>query len=114
MGIAENEIEICEQAKNLLDWRGNTQDKRANVLVRQAALCKLHNYPTNDIGFLRSKNGSYEAIMDDGFLRHMPKWVERLTQFYGVERAKAELIHKKIRFVEDITDKNCPRLRVRF
>jgi hypothetical protein len=113
MGFTKNDIEIHEKVKDLQDYRGNLQGKQANIIVRQRALQKLYNFPTNDIGFVRNPDGSYGAILDDGYIEHLPKFMTQVTQFYGVERAKAELRRKRISFVEDMTDKNCPRLRVK-
>lgn len=114
LGFTENEIEVnVKNPIDLKDYMGGLQNKKANVVVRQDALRKKFNYPTNDIGFLCRTDGQFEAIMDDGYLKHQPKFMTQLTQFYGVEKAKAELRKRKIGFVEDMTDKNCPRLRVK-
>jgi hypothetical protein len=77
-------VEVHDQPGQLFGYQGDLRPERADVIVR-----RKHIGPaSNDLGFARQEDGSFEAIIS-GFdaHRHDTQWLDRLTQAYGYAAA---------------------------
>lgn len=73
--------EVHDSAQNLIGWHGDTREQKANIIVRR----KHINSASNDIGFLKKSDGSYEMIISefDKSATHSKKFTQELAQLYG-------------------------------
>src|SRR6185369_13789449 len=80
-----NEVEVHENPQQLIDYRGNkttyldkTGDK-AHIIVRR----KFVGGAANDLGFKKSEDGSYSAIVSEyDSSRHNTAWFNKLRGHY--------------------------------
>ena len=70
--------EVHGQPQQLFGYQGDRRPERAEVIVRREHIGSA----SNDIGFARQADGSFEAIGFDAH-RHDAHWLDRLTQSYG-------------------------------
>jgi len=61
IGFAESEIEIDEEAVHLYGYQGDRREQKANVIIRK----KNVGGSSNDIGFIKKDDGTYEAIISE-------------------------------------------------
>jgi len=61
IGFAESEIEIHEEAVHLYGYQGDRREQKANVIIRK----KNVGGSSNDIGFIKKDDGTYEAIISE-------------------------------------------------
>ncbi|MEM4250936.1 MAG: DUF1257 domain-containing protein [Candidatus Bathyarchaeia archaeon] len=107
-------VESYNTAESLFGYKGDRRPQRAHVIIR-----RRHVGPAaNDIGFERQADGTFHAHISEfdtsqGYNRD---WLNKLTAYYGVEKAKMELDAKGLKYVESVdkTNNNCPRLEVFF
>jgi hypothetical protein len=103
-----------EKGMFMTDYFGGKSDILANIVVPRST-AKSHA----DIGFVLENDGTYSIHVDDydKQKQHNGKfgaeWQRKLCTYYGVERTKIELDKKKLRYVEDLDEKERPRIRVR-
>jgi len=73
------DVEVHETPARLHGWGGAT--RHAEVIVRRGSLPQSS---LSDLGFARTADGSFEAIMDSS-LEHRfgSQWLPKLTQAYG-------------------------------
>jgi len=73
-------VELHATPQTLYGYQGDRRPERAEVVVRRE-----HVGPySNDIGFARQADGSFEAIISDYDRRqHDERWLSRVTQAYG-------------------------------
>lgn len=58
IGFKKEEIEVHEEAQHLYGFQNDKRPEKANVILRR----KYVGGASNDIGFLRKKDGTYEFI----------------------------------------------------
>ena len=82
------EVETRETAQHLYGYQGDMRPQTAEVIVRR----KYVGHASNDIGFKRQTDGTFEAIIS-GYdrRRYSQKWLDRLTQRYAYHVARAKL-----------------------
>jgi hypothetical protein len=81
-----NQVEVHEDAQNLVGYHGDTRAEKANVIVRR----KFVGSAANDIGFVKNPDGRFSAIIsqyDSG--KHNTKWLDGLKKNY-TERTTAK------------------------
>lgn len=61
MGFDESHIEVHEEAQHLYGYRGDKREQKANIIIRR----KHVGGSSNDIGFLKKEDGTYEAIISE-------------------------------------------------
>lgn len=59
MGFEESQIERHEQAQPLYGYHGDKRKQKSNVIIRRQHV----GGASNDIGFLKKEDGTYEAII---------------------------------------------------
>ena len=82
MNLKPEQIEIHEEAQNLYDYTGTMRPQKANIIIRRQYV----GLASNDMGFVRQPNGTYDIIVDDfSRSRHQydQKWVGKLKQLYN-------------------------------
>jgi hypothetical protein len=75
-----NNVEVHDEAQNLVGYHGDTRPEKANVIVRR----KFVGAAANDIGFVKTPDGRYSAIIsqfDSG--KHNTKWLTDLKKNYA-------------------------------
>jgi hypothetical protein len=96
-------VEIHDTPQTLYGYRGDRRAEKAEVIVRR----KYVGQASNDIGFRRTDDGSFEAIIsafDRG--KHSRAWLERLTQRYAYHVARAKLQEQGFDLVSEETAKD--------
>lgn len=73
--------EVHDSPQNLVGWHGDKRKQKANIIVRR----KDVGSASNDVGFLRKSDGSYEMIISefDKHASHSKKFTQDLLQLYG-------------------------------
>lgn len=74
------EVEQHDEPRVLYGYRGDARPERAEVIVRR----KHIGAASNDIGFARQQDGSFQAIVSAyDRRRYDDAWLRRLGQAYG-------------------------------
>ena len=94
----------------MTDYFGNRSNISADIVVSRSK-AKSHA----DLGFIRERDGTFSIHIDDYDKKFGAgsAWQRKLLTYYGVERTKIELDKKKLSYVEDLDEKERPRIRVR-
>jgi hypothetical protein len=75
------DVEVHGTAQPLHDWIGRPTDVLANVIVRRKSI----GASSDDLGFARNENGTYDALISDIHLfRFDRKWIQDLALRCGV------------------------------
>lgn len=87
--VGFTKVEVHESAQHLYGYMGDKRPQTAEIIIRR----KFVGVASNDIGFKRQEDGSFEAVIsafDRG--KYSNEWLNRLTQRYAyhVTRAKLE------------------------
>jgi hypothetical protein len=81
MGYAD--VEIHEEAVNLIGYHADVRPERANVIVRRRYI----GTAANDLGFVREADGTYSAIVSDyDSHKHGAAWMTGLKKAYTEKR----------------------------
>jgi hypothetical protein len=77
------DVEVHEEAVNLIGYHGDTRPEKANVIVRR----KHIGTAANDLGFVKEADGTYSAIVSDYDSRkHGAVWMTGLKKAYTEKR----------------------------
>jgi hypothetical protein len=76
--------EVHDQPQHLYGWHGDKRQQMAHIIVRRSDI----NSASNDIGFLRKADGTYEMIISEFDMHsgHSKKFTQDLLQLYGKHR----------------------------
>jgi hypothetical protein len=78
--VGLTKVERHAQAQALVGYRGDQRAQKAEIIVRRKHIGRL----SNDLGFARQADGSYEAIISDFDRRRFDQaWLDRLAHAYG-------------------------------
>jgi len=84
-GYPKECIEINETAQHLYGYHGDKRTDTAEIIIRRNNVNKyMSGGASNDIGFKRSADGTYSAIIsqyDSG--KHNAKWMAKLKTAYA-------------------------------
>lgn len=81
-GKWKGKLEIHEKAVALYGYGGDARPEKANIIIRR----KDVGSSSNDIGFVKREDGSYEAIISDYDSRvHNSNWLKKLQREYSKE-----------------------------
>ncbi|MFI5914131.1 DUF1257 domain-containing protein [Dactylosporangium sp. NPDC051541] len=79
-GVGYPGAEVHDAPQVLFGYQGDARPETAEVIVRRAQIGDA----SNDIGFRRADDGTFEAIISDfDRHRHGEPWLRQLTQQYG-------------------------------
>lgn len=86
-GKWKNAVEVCDTPKNLIGYHGDTREQKADIIIRRGNISSA----SNDIGFVRQKDGTYQAIVSDydRGMGYNSEWLDRLSQQYSFEVVKS-------------------------
>jgi hypothetical protein len=102
MGFNENEIEFHEIASQLIDFQGrpthytDVNGDKAEIVIRRTAINRvITGGASNDLGFKRNADGSFDALISAyDSSRINAQWLGKLTGTYAriaiVEKAKKQ------------------------
>jgi len=96
--LGYNKVEVHEEAQHLRGFMGDKRKQTAEVVIRKKHVGRM----SNDIGFKRRENNTYEAIIsayDRG--RHNNKWLKKLTQRYAYHVACDKLAEQGFDMVSE-------------
>jgi len=89
-------VEVHESPQPIRGYGGQT--RRAEIIIRGIG------YYTGDVGFRRTKDGRFEAVLDQDDEHQLGRdWRNRLLQRYGRHVAVAKLEKKGFRVVREET-----------
>jgi uncharacterized protein DUF1257 len=78
--IGFREVEVHDQPQTLHGFQGDSRPERAEVIIRRRYIGKH----SNDIGFVRQPDGSFEAIVSEfDRRRYGEAWLSELTRSYS-------------------------------
>ena len=81
-------VERHDTPQSLQGYRGDWRSQQAHLIIRR----KYVGAASNDIGFLRSDDGSFDAIISEYDRRkYSPQWLDGLTQRYAYHVTRARL-----------------------
>jgi hypothetical protein len=92
------QVEVYATAQRLVGIGGDAREQTAEVIIRRKHLGWL----SNDFGFKRGSDGSFEAIISDYDQRWCTQdWLDRLLQRYAYHVARAKLEEKGFALVSE-------------
>jgi hypothetical protein len=78
--VGHPDVEVHDQPQTLYGYRGDARPEKAEVIVRR----KHIGAASNDIGFARQPDGSFEAIISEyDRSRYNAAWLAKLTHSYS-------------------------------
>jgi hypothetical protein len=78
--VGFKQVEVHDTAKHLYGYLGDVRSQSAEVIIRRQHIGSA----SNDIGFKRQLDGSFEAIISEYDRRqYSQQWINRVTQRYG-------------------------------
>lgn len=87
-GKWKNCVEVHDEPDNLVGYHGDKREQKAHIIIRR----KDVGSASNDIGFVRQKDGTYQAVISDydkNSLGYNQEWLDKLSQLYSVEVIKS-------------------------
>lgn len=77
MGFSE--VQLHETAKHLTGYRGDKRAETAEIIIPRSAV----GYASNDIGFKRQPDGSFQAIISEfDSAKHNADWLRQVKAKY--------------------------------
>ena len=77
------DVEVHEEAVNLIGYHGDTRPEKANVIVRRNHI----GTAANDLGFVKEADGTFSCIVSDYDSRkHGAVWMTGLKKAYTEKR----------------------------
>jgi len=114
----KGKIEVHETAVPLYGYLGDKRGQKAHVIIRRSFV----GSSANDIGFEQAPDGKFKAHISEfetgtgryagGDSKYGTEWQNKLYTYYGVEKSKCEFEKKKLKYIEDVDEKQRPRLHV--
>jgi hypothetical protein len=96
--VGFKEVEVHEAAQHLYGYQGDERPQTAEVIVRR----KYIGLASNDVGFKRQADGTFEAIISEyDRRRYSQAWLNRLAQRYAYHVALAKLAEQGFDLVTD-------------
>ena len=84
-GFKPEQIEVHKEATNLYGYQGDKRQQKANIIIRR----KDVGSASNDLGFVKKEDGTYEAIVSKYDSRkYNEQWLNDVGTFHNVENAK--------------------------
>jgi glutaredoxin len=109
--FTEAMIENHEIAVSLKGYQNDIRQQTANVIIRRNHV----GGSSNDIGFAKQGDGTYQAIISDFDSSYYSKqWLGHLQMHYNIEKTKISLDEKGIKYVETKDEKGRIQLRAKF
>lgn len=95
------EVELHQTPQPLVGWQGDIRAQTAEVIIRREQIGPA----SNDIGFARRPDGSFEAIISEfDSERFDEAWLGRLSQRYAYRLTRETLAGQDFDLVEEEID----------
>jgi Protein of unknown function (DUF1257) len=95
-----SQVEVHEAAQHLYGYQGDVRPQTAEVIIRRRFIGSL----SNDLGFKRGGDGTFEAIISDYDQRqYSQSWLDRLSQRYAYHAARTKLEEQGFALVAEET-----------
>lgn len=108
MGFSQ--VEYHDSPVNLVGFEGSRREDTAEIVIRKTYVGSA----SNDIGFKRSADGSFAAIISDFDSRHYDGfWLNRLSQRYSYHVTRDTLEQKGFDLIEEEQQSGEIRLTLR-
>lgn len=103
-------VEVHAEAVPLYGYQGDLREQTAEIVVRRKHVGRA----SNDIGFKRQEDGTFEAIVS-GYDRpqHGEPWLQKLTQRYAYHLVQREVREQGFTVIQEQTENEHIRLVVR-
>jgi hypothetical protein len=105
-------VEAHASPMPLYGWKGDRRSESAEVIVRRELISRV----SNDIGFRRSADGSFEAIIsefDRDELKYDADWIARLVQHYAYHATRKAYLEQGFEIVAEDREDDAMRLVLR-
>jgi hypothetical protein len=104
--VGFNTVEAHDSPQTLYGYRGDARPERAEVIIRRRHIGRL----SNDIGFRRRTDGSFEAIISEyDRSRHDQAWLTKIARAYGHAAALRYAEDNGYEIDSDVVEKNGER-----
>jgi hypothetical protein len=91
-------VEVHELAQHLYGYQGDVRAQTAEVIIRR----KNIGPASNDIGFKRQKDGTFDAIISEyDRSRYTKDWLNHLTQRYAYHAVTERMAEQGFEVVEE-------------
>ncbi len=101
-----------KQAQHLHGFQGDERSQMANIIVRRGAGKGNFGGSSNDLGFLKKADGTYEMIISKFDVGARSKRMSQLKQLYGKHVALKQLKKLGCKSIKTTIDKD-GRLKIR-
>ena len=90
------DVEVHDEAVNLIGYHADVRPERANVIVRRRYI----DTAANDLGFVRESDGTFSAIVSDYDSRkHGAQWMIGLKKAYTEKRLMKHAASKGFKYL---------------
>ena len=90
------DVEVHDEAVNLIGYHGDVRPERAHIIVRRRYI----DTAANDLGFVREADGTYSAIVSDYDSRkHGAAWMTGLKKAYTEKRLIKHAASKGLKYL---------------
>ena len=90
------DVEVHEEAVNLIGYHGDTRPEKANVIVRR----KHIGTAANDLGFVRESDGTFSCnVSDYDRHKHGAEWMTGLKVAYTEKRLIKHAASKGLKYL---------------
>jgi hypothetical protein len=94
MGYAD--VEIHDEAVNLIGYHADVRPEKANVIVRRRYI----GTAANDLGFVKEQDGTFSAIVSDyDSHKHGAAWMTGLKKAYTEKRLIKHAASKGLKYL---------------
>jgi hypothetical protein len=84
---SQDQIEVHSVPNNLIGYHSDVRSDRANIIIRRRYI----GGSSNDIGFLKTEDGTYTAIISEyDSSKYNKQWLNRLKQNYAYHTIKEQ------------------------
>lgn len=102
MGFVPEHVECHAEPQHLVGYHGDQRPETAHVIIRRQHVGSA----SNDLGFVRGEDGSYQAIISEYDQRtgYGSAWLQRLQQRYAYHTTLAHLARQGFALAEERTE----------
>ncbi|MBN2005067.1 MAG: DUF1257 domain-containing protein [Anaerolineae bacterium] len=96
--VGFSHVEVHDHPQILMDWVGLPRPQKAEVIIRR----KYVGRASNDIGFRRQKDGTFQAIISKfDRIRHSENWLQSVARRYAYHATLVTLTRQGFELAEE-------------